>query len=59
MKEKLRIWAEDTAVALRGRADQYTCAAIKTFAQVGRELNKVTGYQEIEALKRAVAEQGA
>ncbi len=58
VKEKLRTWAENAAVALRGRADQYTSSAIKSFAQLGRELNKVTGYQEIEALKRAVASQG-
>ncbi|KAI0793169.1 mitochondrial distribution and morphology family 33, partial [Irpex lacteus] len=58
VKERLRTWAENAAVALRGRADQYTSSAIKSFAQLGRELNKVTGYQEIEALKRAVASQG-
>ncbi|KAI0088723.1 Mdm33 family-domain-containing protein [Irpex rosettiformis] len=59
LKERLRTWAEDTAVALRGRADQYTSSAIKAFAQLGRELNKVTGYQEIEALKKVVSEQEA
>ena len=58
LKEKLRLWIADAAVAVRGRADQYTASAATTFAQLGRELNKVTGYQEIEILKRAVTAQG-
>lgn len=58
LKEKLRVWSENAAITIRKRADQYTSSAITTFAQLGRELNKVTGYGEIESLKRQVAEQG-
>ena len=58
LKQKLRTWSENAAIAIRERTDKYTHSAIKTFAQLGRELNKVTGYGEIETLKRQVAEQG-
>ena len=57
-KGKLREWSENAIIAARERADRYTASAIKSFAQLGRELNKVTGYGEIEGLKRRVAEQG-
>ncbi|GJE97207.1 hypothetical protein PsYK624_134200 [Phanerochaete sordida] len=57
VKEKLRTWAENAVVTVRDRADGYTAAAATTFAQLGRELNKVTGYGEIESLKRQVTEQ--
>ncbi|KAF7797398.1 hypothetical protein EIP86_008593 [Pleurotus ostreatoroseus] len=59
LKQKLRTWSENAAIAIRERTDKYTHSAIKTFAQLGRELNKVTGYGEIETLKRQVAEQEA
>ncbi|KAI0345728.1 hypothetical protein BDW22DRAFT_1418073 [Trametopsis cervina] len=55
----LRSWAGDTAISLRSRTDRYTASAITSFAQLGRELNRVTGYEEIEALKRKVVTQEA
>ena len=58
VRERLRSWSESTAIAVRDRADRYTVVAAKTFAQLGRELNKATGYGEIESLKQQVAEQG-
>lgn len=58
VKERLRSLTESTAAAVRDKADRYTAAAATIFAQLGRELNKVTGYGEIESLKRQVAEQG-
>lgn len=58
LKERLRLWSEDAAIAVRERADRYTASAAVTFAQLGRELNKVTGYEQIEKLKREVTEQG-
>lgn len=58
-KVKLRTLSESAAIAIRERADRYTATAATTFAQLGRELNKVTGYGEIESLKRQVADQGA
>lgn len=59
VKEKLRLWTEDAAISVRERADRYTAVAAVTFAQLGRELNKVTGYEQIDKLKREVTEQGA
>lgn len=59
VKERLRTWSEDAALIIRDRADRYTAVAVRSFAELGRELNKVTGYGEIESLKQQVAEQGA
>lgn len=59
VKERLRTWSEGAALVVRDRADRYTTVAVKSFAELGRELNKVTGYGEIESLKQQVAEQGA
>jgi sensitive to high expression protein 9, mitochondrial len=59
VRERLRSLSETAAILVRERADRYTAHAAKTFAQLGRELNNVTGYGEIESLKRQVAEQGA
>ena len=58
LKIRLRLWSENVIIAARERVDLYTTSAIRTFAQLGRELNKVTGYGEIENLKRQVADQG-
>jgi len=57
VKDALRLWAETGALTIRGRADDYSARAAKTFAQLGKELNKVTGYGDIEILKRRVVEQ--
>lgn len=57
VKERLRSWTEGAALTVRDKADRYTVVAATTFAQLGRELNKVTGYGEIESLKRQVVEQ--
>lgn len=58
VKERLRSLSEIAAARIRDKADNYTALAATTFAQLGRELNKVTGYGEIESLKRQVVEQG-
>ncbi|KAI0632198.1 Mdm33 family-domain-containing protein [Trametes polyzona] len=44
---------------MRERGDGFTRQVARTFAQLGSELNRVTGYEEIEALKRRVVEQEA
>lgn len=43
---------------VRQRADEFTVNTAKNFTQLGAHLNKVTGYEEIENLKRRVIEQG-
>lgn len=58
VKKRIREWSEQAAIALRNRADDFTAHTKTTFSQLGSELNRVTGYEEIEALKRAVVEQG-
>ncbi|KAH6912899.1 sensitive to high expression protein 9 [Coprinopsis sp. MPI-PUGE-AT-0042] len=57
VKQRIREWTEQTAVAVRTRADGFTAETKTTFSQLGQHLNKVTGYEEIEALKRDVVEQ--
>jgi len=47
-----------TAVTLRQRADGLTAETKTKFLKLGAELNKVSGYEEIEALKKEVVEQG-
>ena len=58
VKQRIREWTEKTAIVLRNRADDFTATTKTTFSQLGSELNRVTGYEEIEALKRKVVEQG-
>jgi sensitive to high expression protein 9 len=58
LKDRLRKWTDNTAVAVRGRADEFTSATRTTLSQLGFQLNRMTGYEEIEALKRRVVEQG-
>ena len=58
VKQRIREWAEHGAIVLRNRADGFTATTKATFSQLGSELNRVTGYEEIEALKRKVVDQG-
>ncbi|KAJ7202816.1 sensitive to high expression protein 9 [Mycena pura] len=57
LKDRLRGWAEDTAISVRGRADEFTSTTKTALSQLGFHLNRITGYEEIEALKRRVVEQ--
>ncbi|CAL1713360.1 unnamed protein product [Somion occarium] len=57
LKQVIREWTETTSRTIRKQADAYTARAASTFAQLGSELNKVTGYEEIETLKKRVREQ--
>lgn len=58
VKKRVREWSEQAMIALRNRADDFTAHTKTTFSQLGLQLNRVTGYEEIEALKRGVVEQG-
>ena len=55
---RLQKWAEETRRLAKTRTKVLSQAAKVALAQVGSELNRVTGYEEIEALKMKVAEQG-
>ncbi|KAK1236266.1 sensitivity to high expression protein she9 [Marasmius sp. AFHP31] len=54
LKSNLRRWTDEAAINFRQKADGFTGTTKTTFSQLGAELNKVTGYDEIEALKREV-----
>lgn len=55
---RLRDWGVLTSSLLGRRADQFSNKATTTFSNLGQHLNRVTGYEEIEALKRQVVAQG-
>ena len=59
LKARLRDWSVKRATALRMQMDDFSAAAKVTFQQLGGRLNEVTGYQEIETLKKKVVENGA
>ena len=58
VKQRIREWTEQIAIALRNRSDDLTATTKTTFSQLGSELNRITGYEAIEALKGGVVEQG-
>ncbi|PIL22606.1 hypothetical protein GSI_15296 [Ganoderma sinense ZZ0214-1] len=56
-KERMQELTTDTLKQMRVRGDEFTTRVAKTFSKLGAELNRVTGYEEIEILKRKVVEQ--
>ena len=54
----IRRWSEQNSIAFRQRTDNLTARLATSFSRLGGEINKVTGYDEIEALKRQVVAQG-
>ena len=48
----------DTAIGIRKRADGFTAVTQALFSELGGQLNRATGYGEIELLKKKVEEQG-
>ena len=58
VKQRLREWSGQAAITVRNRADDFTANTKTTLSQLGLHLNKVTGYEAIEALKRDVVNQG-
>ena len=48
----------DTAINIRKRADGFTAVTQVLFSELGGQLNRATGYEEIELLKKKVDEQG-
>ena len=57
-REQLRYWTERNAIIVRKRTDELVASLGTSFSQLGGRINKVTGYEEIEALKRRVVDQG-
>ncbi|TFK40695.1 Mdm33 family-domain-containing protein [Crucibulum laeve] len=52
VKQRIRDWTAQASHTFRNRADDFTASTKTTFSQLGSQLNEVTGYKEIEALKR-------
>ncbi|EPT05178.1 hypothetical protein FOMPIDRAFT_1080358, partial [Fomitopsis schrenkii] len=59
VRDRVQQWSTQTATAFRQRIDQYTANLARSFSQLGKEINKLTGYGEIEELKRIVVTQEA
>ncbi|KAH7885101.1 Mdm33 family-domain-containing protein [Phlebopus sp. FC_14] len=59
LRERVREWTVLASTTLRHRADEFSTRATTTFSQLGLHLNRVTGYEEIEALKKKVVDQEA
>lgn len=58
IKSRIWEWTRHTSINLRHYADDFTAKSKSTFSQLGSWLNQITGYEEIEALKRGVVKQG-
>jgi len=54
----IRRWSERNSIALRQHTDNLIARLAVSFTRLGGEINRVTGYDEIEALKRQVVSQG-
>jgi len=55
----IRRWSEQNSIAFRQRTDSLIARLAASFTRLGGEINRVTGYDEIEALKRQVVSQEA
>ncbi|KAG8981473.1 sensitivity to high expression protein she9 [Tulasnella sp. 427] len=56
LSDRARVWGRLTTSLLRQRAQNLSSSAHTTVHDLGGKLNKVTGYDEIDALKRRVGE---
>jgi hypothetical protein len=58
LAKRLRLWSHLTKARMQERSNQWTTTALGRVSQLGGQLNQITGYEEIDALKRNVAAQG-
>jgi sensitive to high expression protein 9 len=54
----MREWSERAGFTVKSHADNFAVTTKTAFSRVGFQLNRVTGYEAIEMLKRQVTEQG-
>jgi len=59
MQSIIRSWSERHFIGLRQRTDSLVARLATSFTRLGGEINRVTGYDEIESLKRQVVSQEA
>lgn len=50
--------AEHVFIAARNRADALTASAMASISRLGFQLNRITGYEDIETLKERVSQNG-
>jgi len=53
----MREWSEWAGLTVKSHADNFTATTKTAFSELGSQLNRVTGYEAIEALKSQVTEQ--
>lgn len=58
VRNRLKEWGVLASSSLQQRVDHFSKKASTTFSHLGLYLNRVTGYEEIEALKKQVVAQG-
>jgi hypothetical protein len=58
MQSIIRRWSERHFIGLRQGTDTLVARLATSFTRLGGEINRVTGYDEIESLKRQVVSQG-
>src|SRR6266404_179351 len=58
VQSTIRCWSEQHFIELRQRTDSLVARLATSFTRLGGEINRVTGYEEIETLKRQVVSQG-
>ncbi|KAH9042107.1 Mdm33 family-domain-containing protein [Lactarius pseudohatsudake] len=59
VQSKIRRWSEEQFIGLRQRTDTLVARLATSFTRLGGEINRVTGYDEIESLKGQVVSQEA
>ena len=57
-QDRFRKWSIENLRNVRTRMDDFSAMAQLTFHRLGGRLNEVTGYHEIEVLKKLVTENG-
>jgi sensitive to high expression protein 9 len=58
MRFRAREWATDAAIQTRIRTDAFAVRLTRALSQAGGEINRATGYDQVDALKRRVIERG-
>ena len=57
-RHRIRGWSEQAAGSVKTHADSLAVSANLAMSRLGSQLNRMTGYDAIEALKKRVEEQG-
>lgn len=58
LAKNVRLWSNRSASVFHARIDEFSQATRAELARIGKRVNELTGYNEIELLKKLVAENG-